>query len=191
VVFLGDSITDAWKLAEYFPEKPFVNRGISGQITGEMLGRMKADVLDLKPAAMLVLAGTNDLARGVSVEVVKNNLSMIGDLARANGIRPIFASVLPVSDYAKDRPPQTPLRPPEKIREINAWLQEQCRAKGYTYLDYHSATADERGLLRAELANDGLHPNAAGYQIMAPLALAAIEKTLAPAPATKKRRKSR
>jgi len=191
VVFLGDSITDAWKLAEYFSEKPFVNRGISGQITGEMLGRMKADVLDQKPAAMLVLAGTNDLARGVSVEVVKNNLSMIGDLARANGIRPIFASVLPVSDYAQDRPPQTPLRPPEKIREINAWLQEQCRAKGYTYLDYHSAMADDKGLLRAELANDGLHPNAAGYQIMAPLALAAIEKTLAPPQATKKRRKSR
>lgn len=181
VVFLGDSITDGWKLAEYFPGRPVVNRGISGQITGEMLGRMKADVIDLKPAVMLVLAGTNDLARGVAVEVVKNNLSMIGALARANGIRPIFASILPVSDYAQNRPPQTPLRPPEKIREINAWLQEHCRAMGYTYLDYHSAMADDKGLLKAEVADDGLHPNAAGYRIMAPLALAAIEKTLAPA----------
>jgi len=181
VVFLGDSITDGWRLAEYFPAKPFVNRGISGQITGEMLGRMKADVLDLKPAAMVVLAGTNDLARGVDVQVVKNNLSMIGDLARANGIKVIFASILPVSDYAKDRPAQTPQRPPEKIRDINAWLQQHCREKGYTYLDYFSAMADDRGLLRAELANDGLHPNAAGYKIMAPLALAAIEQTLAKA----------
>ncbi len=180
VVFLGDSITDAWKLAEYLPGKLFINRGISGQITGEMLGRMRVDVIDLKPAAMVVLAGTNDLARGVAVEVVKNNLSMIGDLARANNIRVIFASILPVSDYARDRPPQTPQRPPEKIREINAWLQEHCRARGYTYLDYHSAMADDQGLLKAELANDGLHPNAAGYQVMAPLALAAIEKTLVP-----------
>lgn len=178
VVFLGDSITDGWKLAEYFRDKPFVNRGISGQITGEMLGRMKADVIDHKPAAMLVLAGANDLARGVEVRVIRNNLWMIGELAAASGIRVIFASVLPVSDYAKDRPPQTPLRPPEKIREINSWLQQHCRNRGFTYLDYHSAMADDTGWLKAELANDGLHPNAAGYEVMAPLALTAIEKTL-------------
>jgi lysophospholipase L1-like esterase len=188
VVFLGDSITDFWKLAEYFPDKPYANRGISGQITGEMLGRMKADVISLKPAAMVVLAGTNDLARLVAVEVVENNLSMIGDLARANGIKPIFASILPVSDYAKDRPAQTPQRPPEKIREINQWLQQHCNEKGYLYLDYFPALADEKGLLKAELADDGLHPNPAGYKVMAPLAQAAIDKALAPAAPTRRKR---
>jgi lysophospholipase L1-like esterase len=189
VLFLGDSITDGWKLAEYFLDKPYVNRGISGQITGEMLGRMKADVLNLKPAAMVVLAGTNDLARGVAVEVIENNLSMIGDLARANDIKPIFASILPVSDYARDRPAQTPQRPPEKIREINAWLQSYCKAKGFEYLDYFPALADEKGLLKAELADDGLHPNAAGYKVMAPLAQAVIDKVLAPPPAPPRRRR--
>jgi len=119
---------------------------------------------------------------------IKNNLSMIGDLARANGIRAIFASILPVSDYARDRPPQTPQRPPQKIAEINAWLKEQCRAGGCFYLDYFSATADEKGLLRADLANDGLHPNAAGYKIMAPLAQAVIEKALAPVAPARRRR---
>lgn len=180
VVFLGDSITDGWKLAEYFPGKPYVNRGISGQITGEMLGRMKADVLDLKPAAMVVLAGINDLGRGVAVESIENNLAMTGTLARAAGIKVIFASVLPVSDYAKDRPAQTPQRPTDKILVLNQFLQELCRREGFTYLDYHSAVKDEKGLLRAELADDGLHPNAAGYKVMAPLAEAAITDTLRP-----------
>ncbi len=178
VVFLGDSITDLWKLAAFFPGKPYVNRGISGQITGEMLGRMKADVLDLKPSAALILAGTNDLARGVALETIENNLEMIGTLARAAGIRVIFASVLPVSDYAKDRPAQTPLRPPEKILALNGWLREYTRRQGFSYLDYHSALKDEKGLLRAELADDGLHPNEAGYKVMAPLAEAAIAGAL-------------
>lgn len=181
VVFLGDSITDGWKLAEYFPGKPYVNRGIGGQITGEMLGRMKADVLDLKPAAMVVLAGTNDLARGVAVEAIENNLAMTGTLGRAAGIKVIFSSVLPISDYAKDRPAQTPQRPPDKILVLNQFLQELCRREGFTYLDYHSAVKDEKGLLRGELADDGLHPNAAGYKVMAPLAEAAITETLRPA----------
>ena len=180
VVFLGDSITDGWRLAEYFAGKPYVNRGISGQITGEMLGRMKADVLDLKPAAMVVLAGTNDLARLVAVEAIENNLAMIGALARAAGIKVIFASVLPVSDYAKDRPAQTPQRPPDKILVLNQFLRELCSREGFAYLDYHSAVKDEKGLLRAELADDGLHPNAAGYKAMAPLADAAITDTLRP-----------
>jgi len=174
VVFLGDSITDFWKLPEYFPGKPYLNRGISGQITGEMLGRMKADVLDLKPAALVVLAGTNDLARGVAIETIENNLAMIGALAKAAGIRVVFASVLPVSDYAKDRPAQTPVRQPERILALNQWLQEHCRREGFTYLDYHSAMKDDQGLLKAELADDGLHPNPAGYKVMAPLAEAAL-----------------
>jgi lysophospholipase L1-like esterase len=193
VVFLGDSITDGWRLNEYFPERDFVNRGISGQITGEMLGRMKADVLDLKPMAMVVLAGTNDLARGVSLTTIQNNLTMIADLAEAYHIKPIFASVLPVSDYHKDRNPQyeqSPRRPPAAIRSINVWLSDMCRKRNFTYLDYFSKMVDDAGFLKADIAEDGLHPNAAGYRVMAPLALEAIDKVavVPPQPKTKKRR---
>jgi lysophospholipase L1-like esterase len=177
VVFFGDSITDGWKLNQYFPGKPYVNRGISGQITGEMLGRMQADVIDLKPEAMVILAGTNDLARGVPIPVMQNNLTMIGSLAEQAGIMPVFASILPVSDHHKDVNPnyeRTPGRPPEKIRELNAWLAAMCKARGFRYLDYFSAMVDESGQMRAGLAEDGLHPNAEGYKIMAPLAQGAI-----------------
>lgn len=176
VLFLGDSITDGWKLGEYFPGKPYVNRGISGQITGEMLGRMKADVLDLKPAAMVVLAGTNDLARGVALETIQNNLAMIGMLGRAAGIKVIFASILPVGG-----PQQVAARPPEKILLLNGWIKEHAQREAFTYLDYHSAMKDDKGLLQAELANDGLHPNEAGYKLMAPLAEVAIAEALRPA----------
>ena len=128
VVFLGDSITDGWRLNEYYgSERDFVNRGISGQITGEMLGRMKADVIDLKPRLVLVLAGINDIGRGVAVTTIENNLSMIADLAEAHHIEPMFASLLPVSDYHKDVNPQyarTAHLPPATILEVNALAQE-------------------------------------------------------------------
>ena len=194
VVLLGDSITDGWRLNEYFPERDFLNRGISGQITGEMLGRMKADVLDRKPAVVLILAGTNDIARGVALETIENNLTMIADLAEAHQIRPIFASVLPVSDYHKNVNPtyaQTLRRPPGQIIELNRWLMGFCHQRNFAYLDYFSKMVDAAGMLRAELADDGLHPNGAGYRIMAPLALAAIEKaapTSAAPPAAKRKR---
>ncbi len=192
VVFLGDSITDGWRLNEYFPERDFVNRGISGQITGEMLGRMKADVLDLKPAAMVVLAGTNDIARGVALTTIQNNLTMIAELAEAHKIKLVLASILPVSDYHKGKNPryeQTPRRPPASIRAMNAWLAEFCRKRNHLYLDYYSKLVDSAGYLQAELADDGLHPNAQGYRVMAPLALEAIEKIAgAPQPKPKKRR---
>lgn len=196
VVFLGDSITDGWRLNEYFPGRDFVNRGISGQVTGEMLGRMKADVLDLKPAAVLVLAGTNDIARGTPVRTIANNLTMIADLAEFHKIKPIFASVLPVSDYHRDVNPQyarTQQRPPGTISELNKWLRAFCQSRGFTYVDYFSALADSNGLLKAEVADDGLHPNAQGYRLMAPLALGAIERLAAPAahanaPAKRKKR---
>ena len=184
VVFFGDSITDGWRLNEYFPGKDFVNRGISGQITGEMLGRMQADVIANKPAAMLILAGTNDIARGVAVETIQNNLKMIADLAEKHAIKPIFASILPTSDHHKDTNPRfemTKTRPLAVIRDLNTFISQMCQKRGFTYLNYYDATADASGQLKAELANDGLHPNAEGYRIMAPLALAAIEKTLAPA----------
>ena len=181
VVFLGDSITDGWRLTEYFSGRDFVNRGISGQITGEMLGRMMADVIDLKPAAVIVLAGTNDIARGVPVSTIKNNLTMIADLADFHHIRPVFASILPVSDYHKNvsaRFEMTRRRPPATIQTLNRWLQQFCSQRGYIYADYFSSMVDSAGYLQADLADDGLHPNGKGYRVMAPVALNAIDRAL-------------
>jgi len=178
-VFLGDSITDGWRLNEYYgSDRDFVNRGIGGQITGQMLGRMKADVIDLKPRLVLVLAGTNDLARGTALSTIENNLSMIADLAEAHHILPLFASLLPVSDYHKDANPQyaqTARRPPAKILELNGWLRSFCEQRHFPYVDYYSAVVDKAGFLQADLSDDGLHPNAKGYRLMAPIALAAID----------------
>ena len=190
VVFLGDSITDGWRLNEYFGERDFVNRGIGGQITGQMLGRMKADVIDLKPSAVLVLAGTNDIARGVGIAAIKDNLAMIADLAEAHRIKPMFASLLPVSDYHKDQNPryeQTKRRPPQTIRALNDWLLQFCRQRNYAYVDYFAAVVDSAGLLKADLADDGLHPNGAGYRLMAPVALEAIDNAIKPAGKKKRR----
>jgi lysophospholipase L1-like esterase len=185
VVFLGDSITDAWRLNEYFPGRDFVNRGISGQITGEMLGRMKADVIDLKPRAMLVLAGTNDIARGVAIATIENNLALIATLAEANQIKPLFASILPISDYHKDVNPRFEMsksRPPALILELNRWLRQFCTQRGYPYVDYFSAMVDQAGFLKPDLADDGLHPNSAGYRVMGPVAQAAIDAVAAAKP---------
>lgn len=192
VVFFGDSITDLWRLNEYFPDRDFVNRGISGQITGEMLGRMQADVIDLKPSAVVILAGTNDLARNVPLTTIENNYTMLATLAAAHNIKVIFASVLPVSDYHADRSPayeMTRVRPPVFINALNEWLQAYCLQHGCGYLDYFHALADNQGQFTSDLADDGLHPNAKGYRVMAPLALAAIDKALGtrpPAPFTGK-----
>lgn len=186
VVFLGDSITDFWRLNEYYGERDFVNRGISGQISGEMLGRMLADVVNLHPQAVLILAGTNDIARGVPLATIESNLTMIADLADYYRIKVILASVLPVSDYHKDVNPNyemTKQRPPAPIQSLNGWMKNLCSNRGYAWVDYFSAMVDAAGMLKADLADDGLHPNSKGYRIMAPLALEAIDKTLrAPAP---------
>ncbi|MCP5109289.1 MAG: hypothetical protein GY953_00480 [bacterium] len=190
VVFLGDSITDGWRLNEYFPDKDFLNRGISGQTTGEMLGRMQADVINLKPAVMLVLAGTNDIARGVPLATIKNNLTMIAVLAKANNIRLVFASILPIHDYNQEQNPRylrSPQRPPRTILDLNTWLQRFCQQNKYGYLDYFSQMVDADGFLQQELADDGLHPNAAGYRVMAPLARRAIDSALRGQKVQKKR----
>jgi lysophospholipase L1-like esterase len=182
VVFMGDSITDFWRLNEYFTGREYINRGISGQITGEMLGRMKADVIDLHPKAMLILAGTNDLARGVSISTIENNLSMIGDLCAAHGIKPVYSAILPVSDYHKAENPtyeRTKTRPPAAIVELNNWIREYCQAHNYVYVDYYNALKDTNGVLGADEAEDGLHPNAKGYRIMAPLAIKGLDQALA------------
>ena len=184
-VFLGDSITDFWRLNEYFPDRDFVNRGIRGQITGQMLGRLKVDVLDLKPTAVLVLAGTNDIARGIPLAAIENNLAMIAELAQAHHVAPLLASVLPVSDYHKAENPAWEVsrrRPPEAIRALNAWIQSFCRERNYAYVDYFSVLVNQAGFLRAGLADNGLHPNSAGYRLMAPIALAAIDRAMPAAP---------
>jgi len=193
VVFLGDSITDGWRLNEYFPEKDFLNRGISGQVTSQMLGRMQADVIDVKPVALVVLAGTNDIARGVPLTAIQNNLTMIAALATANNIRLVLASVQPVHDYNQDQNPrflQSPARPARAILDLNDWLRRFSAEKGAVYLDYFSAMVDGNGALQQELADDGLHPNAAGYGVMAPLAQKAIDSVLrSRAPQQQRRRR--
>ena len=194
VVFMGDSITDIWRLNEYFPDQDYINRGISGQITGEMLGRFKADVLDLNPAAVLILGGTNDLARGISPVAIENNYLMMADLADRHGIKVIFASVTPVSDYHKDQNPsyeRSKERPPLLIRALNDWLKSFCQQRNYVYLDYYSAVVDDSGMLKTDLADDGLHPNSSGYRLMAPLAQTAISQALAPTSPQQKPKKHR
>jgi lysophospholipase L1-like esterase len=179
VVFMGDSITDGWKLDEYFPGKPYINRGISGQTTPQMMIRFRPDVIALKPRVVLILAGTNDIAGNtgpMTLEMIEDNYASMADLARANGIKVIFASVLPIHDYGKTKISER--RPPEQILKLNEWLKGYCKAKGHIYLDYFGRMVDDKGLLKAELANDGLHPNAEGYKIMAPLAESAIRQAL-------------
>ena len=179
VVFMGDSITDIWKLDEYFPDKPYINRGISGQTTPQMLIRFRPDVIALKPRAVLILAGTNDIAGNtgpMTPEMIENNYASMADLAKANGIKVIFASVLPIHDYGKTKVSER--RSPKQILKLNEWLKGYCKARGHIYLDYFGKMVDDKGMLKAELANDGLHPNAEGYKIMAPLAESAIRQAL-------------
>jgi len=182
VVFLGDSITDYWKLADYFPGKPYINRGIDGQTTPQMLVRFRQDVIDLHPKVLVVLAGTNDIA-GVTGPArngdIEANYASMAELAQAHGIRIVFASVLPVHNYTPDAKESSARRPRERILALNTWLKDYCATNGLVYLDYFSALIDNKEMLKKELADDGLHPNAAGYKIMAPLAEAAIEKALA------------
>jgi lysophospholipase L1-like esterase len=185
VVFFGDSITDSWKLDDYFPGKPYLNRGISGQTTSQMLVRFRQDVIDPQPKAVLILAGTNDIAGNtgpVSLEDIEANYTTLAELARLHNIRLIYASVLPVHEYTERAGDMYTQRPPEKIVVLNRWLKDYCGAHDCLYLDYFSAMVDEQGHLKKELADDGLHPNPSGYKVMAPLAEAAIEKTLAQKP---------
>jgi lysophospholipase L1-like esterase len=187
VVFLGDSITDAWSRPQFggfFPGKPYVNRGISGQTTPQMLLRMRPDVIALKPDAVVILAGTNDIAGNTGPETdeeIEGYLTSICELAEANRIRVVLASITPVSTY-HTRPPATPMtarRPPERILALNKWIKGYADAHHYVYLDYFTAMVDGNGMLREDLSEDDLHPNAKGYAVMAPLAEAAIRRALA------------
>jgi lysophospholipase L1-like esterase len=193
VVFMGDSITDFWRLNEYFPDQDFVNRGISGQTTDQMLGRFEADVVRLHPFAVVIFGGTNDIGRGMPVSAVENNIRMMAELAQFNGIRVLIATLLPVSDYHKDKDPdfeRSSFRPPEQIREVNRWIQGFCGEKEYPFVNYYSEVVDAAGFLKPDLSDDGLHPNGKGYRIMAPVALRAIESAFgATSPQQKARRR--
>jgi lysophospholipase L1-like esterase len=202
VVFMGDSITDFWNLEQYFPGKPYVNRGIGGQTTPQMLVRMYPDVLTLKPQVMVVLAGTNDIARNTgpeTAEMIQQNIMAMTELAQHHGIKVVLCAVLPVSDYpflrAQDQPPpaagrggrggpprankMTDSHPAGDIVGLNAWMKNYAAKVGAVYADYFTPMVDNRGWLKDELSGDGLHPNAEGYKVMTAIVSDAIQKALA------------
>jgi lysophospholipase L1-like esterase len=178
VVFIGDSITEFWSTvdSEYFSGKPYVNRGISGQTTPQMLLRFRADVIALKPTAVVILAGINDIAGNtgpMTIEMIRDNIFSMIELAKVNHMKVILCSVLPAYDFPW-KPNQEPIA---KIKALNEILQNYAAANKIVYVDYYSAMVDERKGLKADYSNDGVHPNKTGYQVMAPLADKAIEKS--------------
>jgi acyl-CoA thioesterase I len=181
VVFMGDSITEGWHFTGpdgSFPGKPYINRGISGQTSPQMVLRFRQDVIDLRPKAVVILAGTNDVAGNtgpMTLEQTEDDLRDMAELAMANHIRVVLCSVLPAFDF-----PWSPgLSPAPKITDLNRWIKAYATEKGYVYVDYHSAMKDARDGLPQTLSHDGVHPNAAGYAIMTPLVEAGIAQALA------------
>ena len=177
VVFMGDSITEDWNLKDSFPGRPYINRGISGQTSPQMLVRFRQDVIDLKPKVVIIMTGTNDIMENtgpMTVEQSGESIASMTDLANANKIQVVLRSVLPSSSFAWS----PGLEPAPKIEELNAWIEHYAAEKGYIYVDYYSAMKDEHGGLPPALSDDGVHPLPAGFAIMAPLAQAGIEKAL-------------
>jgi lysophospholipase L1-like esterase len=179
VVFMGNSITEGWVpyFPAMFPGKPYVGRGISGQTTPQMLLRFRQDVIALKPAAVVLLAGTNDIAGNTgpsTLAMIEDNIASMAELAAANNIRVVLCSVLPVFDYRW----KPGLEPAPKIVALNTWIRQYAASHRHTYVDYHTPMADARQGLRAEYGSDGVHPNEAGYRVMAPLVEAGIRKAL-------------
>jgi acyl-CoA thioesterase I len=180
VVFMGDSITQGWQIEDaqgYFPGKPYINRGISGQTTPQMVLRFRQDVIDLKPKVVVILAGINDIAGNTgpeTLEEIEGNLTSMAELAAANNIRVVLCSVMPAFDF----PWRPGLTPAPKVLALNVWIKSYAQEKGYVYVDYHTAMKDERDGLPAALSHDGVHPLPAGYAVMAPLVEAGIEKAL-------------
>ena len=180
VVFYGDSLTDNWgrKFGKFFPGKPYVNRGISGQTTPQMLVRFEQDVIHLHPAAVVILAGTNDIAGNTgpsTPEMIEDNFRAMSGIATQAGIKVILASILPAYSY----PWKPGIQSVAAIREVNQWLKDYCAKEHLVYLDYYSSMSDEKGAMRPGLASDGVHPTTAGYDVMGPLAEAAIKQALA------------
>ena len=183
VVFMGNSIMDSWapRFPAMFPGKPYIGRGISGQTTPQMLVRFRQDVIALTPRVVVILAGTNDIAGNTgpsTIEMIEDNLASMAELATANGIRVVMCSVLPVFDY----PWKPGLEPAPKIIALNRWMRTYAAEHGAVYVDFHGALADERQGMKKELATDGVHPNDAGYLVMAPLVEQGIAATLKSAP---------
>jgi lysophospholipase L1-like esterase len=175
VVFMGDSITDMWKLEKYFPGKPYVNRGIGGQTTPQMLVRMYPDVISLHPSVMVILAGTNDIAHNTgpeTIEMIQDNFRAMAELAQEHNIKIVICALTPVSDYTGRK--QTVQRPPSDILLLNEWLKKFADQIHAAYVDYYSALADAKGYLKEGFSMDGLHPNEKGYELMAPLVQSAI-----------------
>jgi len=182
VVFMGDSITDLWGHGAdvFFPGKPYINRGIGGQTTSQMLLRFRQDVIDLNPRVVVILGGVNDLASSpqpTPLATIEGNLTSMAELARANGIRVVMASLTPVSDFLL--PTQTTAHPPQKIVQLNAWIKSYVKKQHFVYVDYYAALIDAHQSMKKSLSFDGLHPNAAGFAVMKPLAQQAIERALA------------
>ncbi len=179
IVFMGNSITEGWGqiCPNFFSGKLYINRGISGQTTPQMLVRFRADVINLKPAVVVILAGTNDIAGNTgpsTIKMIEDNIISMAELAKANGIKVVLSSVLPVFDY----PWKPGLNPAEKIATLNKFMKNYADKNEVVYLDYYSSMVDERKGLKDEYTSDGVHPNEAGYKVMAPLAEEAIEKAL-------------
>jgi len=186
VVFMGDSITEGWGQhgvpapagrAEFFPGKPYVNRGVSGQTTPQMLVRFRQDVIQLKPRVVVILAGINDIAENTgktTLEAIEDNFASMSEIARANGIRVVLCSTMPASDF----PWRPGLAPAPKVKALNAWLKDYAAKNGFVYVDYYSPMANGEGGMKTELSPDGVHPNKAGYEIMAPLVEAGIADAL-------------
>ena len=186
VVFMGDSITEIWgkrlnpamaEPAPFFPGKPYINRGISGQTSPQMLVRFRQDVIDLQPKVVVILAGTNDLAENTGpmrLEDTESNLESMSDLAKANGIRVVLCSVLPAKSFWW----HPGIDPSAKIVELNQWIRNYAEKRGFPYVDYYNAMLNEEGGLRSDLSADGVHPNPKGFAIMAPLAEAGIAQAL-------------
>jgi lysophospholipase L1-like esterase len=177
VVFMGDSITEGWHLDTSFPGMPYVNRGISGQTTPQMVLRFHQDVILLHPKVVIILAGINDIAGNtgpMTLEQTQDNLEAMAEMATANHIKVVLCSILPAFDF-----PWSPgHEPAPKVATMNEWIKAYAADKGYLYVDYYSPMKDERGGLPPALSKDGVHPLPAGYAIMAPLAETAIEKAL-------------
>ena len=181
VVFFGDSITDIWKIEDSFPGKPYINRGIGGQTTPQMLVRFRQDVINLQPKVVIILAGTNDIAGNTGPmrnEDIEANLASMAELARAHDIHVVLCSIMPVHNYTEKAKDFFAQRPQSRILALNEWIKDYSAKNNLVYVDYFSALVDDKGMMKKELADDGLHPNAAGYKIAAPLAEAGIEKAL-------------
>jgi lysophospholipase L1-like esterase len=176
---MGNSITEGWSNSDpsFFEGKPYINRGISGQTTPQMVLRFKQDVVDLKPKVVVILAGINDIAGNtgpMTLEQTRDNLIAMVQLAKANNIKVVLSSVIPAYDF----PWRPGMEPAGKVVALNKMIKEYADKNNIVYLDYFSSMADERNGLKKELGYDGVHPNPEGYKVMAPLAEKAIAEAL-------------